>query len=55
MQARKKISDLFKYVDYHGAPVSFTYKNNTKHKTAFGGFITLGSRISILVYLIIQM
>ena len=55
MQIRKKITDLFKYVDCHGAPVSFTYNNSMKHKTAFGGFITLGSRISILVYFMIQM
>ncbi len=55
MPVHKKISSFFKSFDYHGAPISFTYKDKVKHKTAFGGFITIASRLSIIVYLMIQM
>jgi hypothetical protein len=47
------INTFLKSVDAYGAPIELTYKNKTKFQTSFGGFLTLVSRIAVMVYLCI--
>lgn len=44
------IKSIIKSFDFHGAPVSLTYKGGATHKSFTGGIITILSRLGILAF-----
>ena len=48
-----RLARYLEYIDYHGHPISLSYKNRTTYQTTFGGVITLLSRLGILAYFLV--
>jgi hypothetical protein len=46
--------DVLKRVDVYGHPISLTYKKNATYTSGIGGFMTILSRVIILIYFGIQ-
>jgi hypothetical protein len=48
----KKVKNVLKAFDFFGESFTFTYKNEDKHSTAFGGFICILFYLIALIYFI---